>query len=237
MAPPAKGEVVVGAELRRSSRQPSAPERLTPSLSARAASLYVYLFGKNDWSSAENRAGPQIDLVNLLKDETLPPRVVDAATGVVRWLLPATDKAAVRLAREREALARSGWTVLSSAPALVESLNNKAMLRATAARLGLLRLLPAHFSSPQEATYPCVLKPAVGEYGEGVMIVRSAGEVAAVAAAGLGRLWVLQEMVTGCRELCLSLLLVEGVIQAGVSAQSGVSDHFLGGGCEHALAT
>ena len=68
--------------------------------------------------------------------------------------------------------------VLSSPLELVTALSNKASLRARAEELGLLHLLPEHFASPAAARYPCVLKLAIGAYGAGTHIVRSAAEVA-----------------------------------------------------------
>ena len=53
---------------------------------------------------------------------------------------------------------------------------------------------------PNQASYPCILKLALGAYGAGTHIVRSAVEVARYAERGvapaemLGRTWVLQEL-------------------------------------------
>ena len=56
---------------------------------------------------------------------TTTPTPPTAAAGRC-WLLPATDDAALAIARQRRALRAAGWRVLACAPELVEALSNKA---------------------------------------------------------------------------------------------------------------
>ena len=58
-------------------------------------------------------------------------------------------------------------------------------------------------------------------------IVHSAEEVEQTlgATSKLGEDWVLQELVVGSHELCISLLLVDGAIQAGAYMQTLTSAH------------
>ena len=55
--------------------------------------------------------------------------------------------------------------MLSSSLETVTSLSNKASLRTRAEELSLLHLLPVHYASPEAASYPCILKLALGAYG------------------------------------------------------------------------
>ena len=55
-----------------------------------------------------------------------------------------------------------------------------------------------HWTSPDDAAYPCILKAAIGEHGQDIHIVRSAAEVLAVTRSGFGSKWLLQEMIPGC---------------------------------------
>jgi len=210
----------MSAWVRRSTRRQAEPARLAEEDwdPGRQADMSLFLVGSNDWHSLEGRAGARIDLVNLLDDESLPPVAPPAAPSTPRrWLLPATDRVALRIARQRRALEAAGWTLLSSSPALVESLNNKALLQKHAAELRLGHLLPRHYFAAAAASYPSVFKPACGEHGEGVAIVRSGEEAEALIAEGGGRGgWVLQELVRGRREVSLSLLLREGEVVTGV---------------------
>ena len=57
-------------------------------------------------------------------------------------------------------------------------------------------MLPDHYATPASATYPCVLKVAAGEHGEGVDIVQNAEEVRKLSRRYDGG-WLLQELVVG----------------------------------------
>ena len=129
------------------------------------------------------------------------------------WLLPSTDAAALWIASYQLGLLAAGWRLLTADAPLVSKLGNKATLRAHAESLGVLHVLPTHYSSAKSATYPCVLKAATGEYGRGTHIVQRAAEVRHLSPAGsLGTDWVLQELVAGREETSTSLLVKGGVI-------------------------
>mmetsp|Transcript_55303 Transcript_55303/g.171332 ORF Transcript_55303/g.171332 Transcript_55303/m.171332 type:complete len:250 (+) Transcript_55303:168-917(+) len=130
------------------------------------------------------------------------------------WLLPASDRVAVEIAERREELQAAGWKVLTSEPHVVSRLDNKAAFQEYAQTLGLSEHLPAWYAEPEGAAYPCVLKPAAGEFGRDARIVRSAAEVPAAANDGgaLGAAWVLQELVTGRFEYSTALLVRDGEI-------------------------
>ena len=94
------------------------------------------------------------------------------------WLLPASDVAALAIARQQAALRSAGWRLLTCDASLVEALSDKARLAALAAARGTAveALMPTHYRSVAEAVYPATLKAARGEFGRGVRIVRSAAE-------------------------------------------------------------
>ncbi|CAK0874456.1 unnamed protein product [Prorocentrum cordatum] len=86
--------------------------------------------------------------------------------GPACLLLPASDAAAVEIARQQDGLRALGWRVVSSSPETISRLGDKARLRGLAEELGLLAFLPVHYASPGEAEYPCILKSASGEFGK-----------------------------------------------------------------------
>lgn len=92
------------------------------------------------------------------------------------WLVPCNHHAAACLAHYQKELRSAGWRVSDTSERVVLELANKASLRARAERLGLLDALPRHFGDAATARYPSVLKPADGEHGRDVMIVKSAEE-------------------------------------------------------------
>lgn len=156
------------------------------------------------------------------------------------WLLPASDLAALAIARQREQLAALGWRLLTCAPRLVSALSNKLRFRELAASRGLLAHLPRHFLTPADATFPCVLKAAVGEFGRHVHILRTREEAElrwdvalrwqqrrgrrgggadaddAAEAADEEEGWLLQELIAGRVEHSASLLVVDGAIVGAV---------------------
>jgi len=119
---------------------------------------------------------------------------------------------ALRIAQLRSNLLAAGWKVLTSDAWVVERLGNKARLRDFAERVGLLGHLPEHYASLEGARYPCVLKAALGEHGRDIHIVRSREEARAIVADHNGSEWLLQELVLGCIEYSVSLLVESGNI-------------------------
>jgi hypothetical protein len=155
------------------------------------------------------------------------------------WLLPASDVAALALAQQQTELRAAGWRLLTCDPTMLCALSNKLRFREHAARRGLLQYLPRHYDTPHEASYPCVIKAAVGEYGRHVHIVPSREEAVqrwrvahasshtrrsggaepdgeGAAADELEDGWLLQELVVGCVEHSASLLVVRGEIVGAV---------------------
>jgi len=129
------------------------------------------------------------------------------------WLLPASDHVAVQIARRQGELREAGWKVLSCDPGTVSRLDNKAAFQAHAQALGLSAYLPTCFTEPEGAAYPCVLKPATGEFGRDARIVRSPADVLRVTGEeGLRSSWVLQELITGCFEFSTALLVERGEV-------------------------
>lgn len=131
------------------------------------------------------------------------------------WLLPASDNMAVEIARQQEALREAGWRILSCDPDVVRRLDDKVELQALAEGAGLSSYFPKRFRLPERASYPCILKPAAGEFGAGVQIVYSAESVRRITGTDSGELtgrWLLQELVVGCHEFSTSLLVLNGKI-------------------------
>eukprot|EP00929_Paragymnodinium_shiwhaense_P031322 TRINITY_DN17572_c0_g1_i4.p1 TRINITY_DN17572_c0_g1~~TRINITY_DN17572_c0_g1_i4.p1 ORF type:complete len:358 (+),score=66.50 TRINITY_DN17572_c0_g1_i4:131-1204(+) len=124
----------------------------------------------------------------------------------------AEDSMSLLIAEKQDALRRLGWRIKTSQPHVLKMLGNKAALRETAARIGMLQYLPEYFYDPFAAVYPCILKPAIGAYGEETFIVRSAEEVLEVAHEGFGTTWVLQEFIADRYEYSCSLLVHHGAI-------------------------
>lgn len=140
------------------------------------------------------------------------------------WLLPCKDDTAVEIAKHQKELRALGWKLLTCAPHVVSRIGQKANLHAYAKTLGLLQHLPQHYSRPETATFPCMLKAAVGEHGKDVFIVRSAAEVHKLAtggfpgtAAGGSPRWLLQEIAIGRNEYATSLLVNNGEILDAVT--------------------
>mmetsp|Transcript_108555 Transcript_108555/g.208652 ORF Transcript_108555/g.208652 Transcript_108555/m.208652 type:complete len:268 (-) Transcript_108555:97-900(-) len=131
------------------------------------------------------------------------------------WLLPCEDRTAEKVAEMREELEGAGWKLLTCEPEMVAKLCNKSALRDLAEEIGKIHALPAHWKSPAEATYPCILKAAFGVHGDGTWIVNSEKEALEVLhenGGDLGSDWVIQELVQGSTEYSTSLLVVEGLI-------------------------
>lgn len=136
------------------------------------------------------------------------------------WLLPVSDSMSVRIAQLEDELKDAGWRILTSKPHVILRLGNKACFREYGEAIDMLGYLPAHFTSPTEARYPCVLKPSSGEYGKDTAIVSSAADVAEVASEGFDcQRWVLQELIPGCFEYATSLLVKDGRILETISTR------------------
>ena len=163
------------------------------------------------WKSLERRLGGRAQVGVDWSGSASPLPVPSGSFGSC-WLLPIEDATAIHIAQHAPALRAAGWRILSAEAALVAQLNNKVGFRALAEARGLLHLLPTHYASAASAEYPCVLKAAVGSHGHGTYIVHSAAEVRQLAPAGIGRDWVLQELVLGTRECATSMLVKEGVV-------------------------
>lgn len=101
-------------------------------------------------------------------------------------LVACNHHVAIFIARHKDSLRRAGWKVACSSEADVAELADKRLLRARAERLGVLDALPAYYENAARATYPCVLKPADGEHGRDVRIVRSASEAHLVIGGAVG---------------------------------------------------
>ena len=130
------------------------------------------------------------------------------------WLLACKCDTAVEIAQHRYGLAANGWKLLTCPPHVVSRIGNKANLHAFAKERGLLAHLPRHYETPERASYPCMLKAAVGEHGRDVFIVHSAKEVREKAAGGFpgaGK-WLLQELCPGSTEHATTLLVKDGEI-------------------------
>ena len=96
---------------------------------------------------------------------------VPAPPAVGCWLLPATDGAAVGIARRQAALRAAGWRILSCDEQVIRQLSNKVAFRDHAAAAGLLEHLPTHYSSAADARFPCIRKASEGNHGDGVQII------------------------------------------------------------------
>merc|ERR1712216_883577 len=123
------------------------------------------------------------------------------------WLLPASEEAAVSIAREHSALSALGWRLFTCDAGLIKRLGHKARLRDIAEEAGLLSELPEHYASAAEAQFPCMLKSTSGCFGKDIHIVRSREELDSLTQGGFGSAWVLQELVRGSSEYSVSLLV------------------------------
>ena len=142
-----------------------------------------------------------------------PEHPARASGGKRCWLLPATDVVAVGIARWRKQLEAKGWRVLTCDEMVISRLSNKVAFRDHAHKLGLLEHLPAHYMSPEEATFPCIMKGAEGNHGQNVNIVRSLEllQLKTEVNWGSGQ-ELLQELIPGRVELSTSVLVKEGKI-------------------------
>ena len=136
------------------------------------------------------------------------------------WLLPCKDDTAVEIAKYRHELRALGWKLLTCEPHVVSRIGQKANLHAYAVELGQTKFLPQHYPTPATASYPCMLKAAVGEHGRDVFIVESEEEVHENAHGGFDcGDWLLQELCPGSIEYATSLLVQDGVILDYISTQ------------------
>jgi predicted nucleic acid-binding protein len=132
------------------------------------------------------------------------------------WLIPATAEAAEALALGAVDLRGRGWHLLASAePGVVMDLDHKVRFAERAVRLGLDDLLPRHFTCVESAEYPCVAKPATGDFGRGVVVCKKASQVPARFSR---QTWVLQEAVRGKEEVSMSMIVLGGVVQSAIRA-------------------
>jgi len=125
-----------------------------------------------NWQRPMKRVGCHIHNTLDWKGQT-PVPVADMPC----WLLPSQDEVAEDIAEHALDLQRAGWKVVSSAPGVVSTLRSKALLHDFAEALGLQSLLPARYTLPASAMYPCILKPARGTWGKNTLIVYSSDEV------------------------------------------------------------
>lgn len=129
------------------------------------------------------------------------------------WFLPNQDDIAIQVASYQRELRRAGWKVISVDPDVVAMLGNKAELRKHLGRLDMEDVMPKHFTSPMNATYPCILKPAIGTFGRDTFVVRSPEQVLEkTAGMPLQPKWVLQELIPGRIEYSTTMLVVEGEV-------------------------
>eukprot|EP00930_Biecheleria_cincta_P061965 TRINITY_DN47495_c0_g1_i1.p1 TRINITY_DN47495_c0_g1~~TRINITY_DN47495_c0_g1_i1.p1 ORF type:complete len:490 (+),score=40.21 TRINITY_DN47495_c0_g1_i1:30-1472(+) len=129
------------------------------------------------------------------------------------WLLPTRDETALYMSRRKAELRAAGWKLITSAPDIIEQFVNKSNFGKLAKRLNLARHLPEHFENASDASYPCILKPAVGQYGKDTSIVHSVEDVVAVTGTpAISGDWVLQECVSGHMEYSTSMLVSHGQV-------------------------
>lgn len=163
---------------------------------------------RNNWHKALQQMDPSAsNTLDWRGQRPVPP----APTSGV-WMLPCTEDLALHVARCRDELVGAGWRVLTSNESLLVRLCNKVNFAAYAKELGLQAHLPQHYSSPDTAQYPCMLKAAVGCFGRGVYIVESKADTLKIAKAGFGSKWLLQELIPGQTEYSTSLLVHKGRI-------------------------
>ena len=83
---------------------------------------------------------------------------------------------------------------------IVEVFSNKSQFASWMREHGFGRFVPETFRTAAEATFPCLVKATNGIFGEGISIVRSAGELRAAIAAQKGS-YLIQEAILGPVEL------------------------------------
>jgi len=127
-------------------------------------------------------------------------------------MLPVKDDMAIHIARHQVELKAAGWKLLTCEELVIERLSNKSSMRKYAEEIGQLSYLPTHWDSPEEASYPCILKAAVGEHGQGTHLVQCKEDVAKILKDGLNAEWLLQELIVGSLEYSTSLLVKDGQI-------------------------
>jgi carbamoylphosphate synthase large subunit len=132
------------------------------------------------------------------------------------WIIPATDEVATYVAARQSELREAGWKVLASTPHIVDRLNNKASFQRYVAELGLSAHLPRFHIAPEGGLYPCILKPATGEYGYNMFIVNSSAATREIVGniSNFEERWVLQELIPGQYEYSASMLVNQGKILA-----------------------
>eukprot|EP00928_Gymnodinium_smaydae_P033806 TRINITY_DN24112_c0_g1_i2.p1 TRINITY_DN24112_c0_g1~~TRINITY_DN24112_c0_g1_i2.p1 ORF type:complete len:308 (+),score=20.70 TRINITY_DN24112_c0_g1_i2:153-1076(+) len=139
------------------------------------------------------------------------------------WLLPSSDDTSIRIAERQAELIEAGWLLFTCAPEVVRTLNDKARLWEHASRLDLARYLPRHYSvtTPADASYPCILKSATGEFGKDCHIVRCEDDVRHhLSQRGAARCeWLLQELIAGKMEYSVSLIVQHGKILESACTQ------------------
>lgn len=129
------------------------------------------------------------------------------------WLLPTRDETALCISRRKVKLRAAGWKLITSPPDIIEQFTNKSNFGKLAKRLNLAQHLPKHFAKANDARYPCVIKPAVGQYGKDTSIVHSVEDVVAITGTpDISGDWVLQECVSGCMEYSTSMLVSHGKV-------------------------
>eukprot|EP00439_Symbiodinium_sp_Y106_P060465 s837_g8.t4 len=133
------------------------------------------------------------------------------------WLLPTSDEAAVAVAQQQDALRSMGWRIATSDVEVLRDLGNKVRLQDFAKAHGLSGYLPQRFDSPASASYPCILKQAFGEFGKECRIVHTPEEAQQVAPHGLGKRWVMQELIRGRFEVSTTVLVDSGQILDEIS--------------------
>jgi hypothetical protein len=96
----------------------------------------------------------------------------------------------------------------------VDALANKVRFAEYLEANGLADLCPATFTDPRKAEFPCILKRAVGAYGLGTAILRSAAELNALLLRdNLSEgAFVLQSVVQGTREYSTHCVCKDGRI-------------------------
>mmetsp|Transcript_168371 Transcript_168371/g.323483 ORF Transcript_168371/g.323483 Transcript_168371/m.323483 type:complete len:655 (+) Transcript_168371:110-2074(+) len=168
-----------------------------------------FQFAPTDWQHfLANMGFPEGNLTEWHADTPVPK-----APPYPCWFIPCWDKVAVRLAELQQEFRDAGWKVLTCDPDLIKTLSNKVKLRDHVEKLRQLHLMPHHWKTPEEATYPCVLKGATGEFGKNVYLVKSIEEVYEIAKDGFdGTKWLLQEHIKGSMEYSTTLLVVDGEI-------------------------